>query len=71
MSSMQMSEFTNAPFSFSLLHEQEYYNLCFLLHANKSTGKQRRACSEKSKQKNNVRNQTSVSVRPVNSLNGQ
>jgi len=55
------TEFRNAPVSFSLLHEQEYYNLRFLLQACESTGKRRRAFSEKSKQKNTIRTQTSVS----------
>ena len=57
------SEFKNAPVSFSLLHEQEYYNLYFLLQAEKSTGKRRRACSEKSKQKNSIHKQTSFSFK--------
>ena len=56
-------EFANIPVSMSLLHEQEYYNLCFLLQANESTSKRRRAFSEKSKQKNKIHTHTSFSFK--------
>jgi hypothetical protein len=41
-------EIKNIPVSISLLHEQEYYNLCLILKTNKSKIKKRRAFSDKS-----------------------
>lgn len=41
-------ELKNIPVSISLLHEQEYYNLCLILKARKSKIKKRRAFSERS-----------------------
>jgi hypothetical protein len=56
------TERTNIPISMSLLHEQEYHNLCLMLQANETSGR-RRAFSEKSKQKNTFRKQTSFSFK--------
>ncbi len=44
-------ELKNIPVSISLLHEQEYYNLCLILKTNKSKVKKRRAFSERSSDK--------------------
>ncbi len=41
----------NIPVSISILHEQEYNNLCLILKTNKSKVKKRRAFSERSSDK--------------------
>jgi len=46
------SELKNIPIAVSILHEQEYKNLCSLFKKD-TTGK-RRACSEKNTQKNTI-----------------
>lgn len=45
------SSLKNIPVSISLLHEQEYYNLCLILKTSKSKIKKRRAFSERSSDK--------------------
>jgi hypothetical protein len=44
-------ELKNIPISISLLHEQEYINLCLILMYNKGKVKKRRAFSDKSSNK--------------------
>lgn len=56
------SEFQNIPIAISLLHEQEYHNLCILLKKSKVMGK-RRAFSEKMKEKNTVYHPSSFSLK--------
>lgn len=46
-------ELKNIPISKSLLHEQEYNNLCLLLKSTKGAINKRRAFSEKSSDKDN------------------
>jgi hypothetical protein len=41
-------ELKNIPISISLLHEQEFYNICLILKSNKYKVKKRRAFSDKS-----------------------
>jgi hypothetical protein len=42
------SSHKNIPISISLLHEQEYYNLCVILQTNRGKIKKRRAFSDRS-----------------------
>jgi hypothetical protein len=42
------SSYKNIPISISLLHEQEYYNLCVILKINKGKINKRRVFSDKS-----------------------
>lgn len=44
-------ELKNIPISISLLHEQEYINLCLILRSKKGKVKRRRAFSDKSNDK--------------------
>jgi hypothetical protein len=44
-------ELKNIPISISLLHEQEYINLCLILMPKKGNVKRRRAFSDKSSDK--------------------
>jgi hypothetical protein len=52
-------ELKNIPVSISLLHEQEYYNLCLILKTSKSKVKKRRAFSERSSDKSDNDDQVS------------
>jgi hypothetical protein len=55
------SDLQNIPISISLLHEEEYKNLCVMFKKDK-LGK-RRACSEKNIQKNTIPKHLSVSCK--------
>jgi hypothetical protein len=44
-------ELKNIPVSISILHEQEYNNLCLILRSSKNKIKKRRAFSDKSNDK--------------------
>ena len=50
----------NIPVSISILHEQEYNNLCFLLKIVKSKERKRRAFSEKSSDRSEESNNQPV-----------
>lgn len=47
---------TNIPISFSLLHDQEYNNLCLVYKFSRFQVEKRRAFSESRKEKNNCSN---------------
>jgi hypothetical protein len=60
-SSFLSSEFTNIPVAVSLLHEQEYKNLCKLVQ--KEQQGKRRSCSEKNTHKMVEHKRMSVSCK--------